>query len=132
MGYMCHHAIVVTCDSKLAVLAHAKAGEILAGGRNEGPVRRDWAQLLSPIIPGIVNSEDTFIVAPDGSKEGWDGSDEGERLRAVFVAWLDAQRYDDGSTSFKWALVQYGDDEHDNRVLRHSDDNRHRALLSSS
>jgi hypothetical protein len=60
-------------------------------------------------------------VAPDGSKEGWDNSNTGDEQRAELVAWLESQRYDDGSTSLDYAEVQFGDDDNDARILRCGD-----------
>jgi hypothetical protein len=115
MGYMRHHMIVVTgWDKKIIWEAHMKACEIFFqpshGGNSVG---------VTPIMTSPVNHYYTFFVPPDGSKEGWNDSYDGDENRAAFIKWLDQQRYEDGSTSLNWAEVQYGDDDRDNRVLRH-------------
>jgi hypothetical protein len=108
MGYMRHHAIVVTSyDEKLIELAHAAADELFP--------------YVSPISPPSVNRYRSFFVPPDGSKEGWEASDHGDEARAFFISALNSLRWDDGSTSIDWVEVQYGDDEGESIVVNHSD-----------
>lgn len=98
MGTISHHAIVVTATyGDYAERAHAKALGIF----NE--------RLVSPLSPGVVNGTRSFCVFPDGSKEGWDESADGDRKRDVFIEWLNLQRYCDGSTPYRWAEVNYGE-----------------------
>lgn len=105
MGYMVHHAILVTSwDTEKLDTAHQAAERIVHG-------------LVSPIVKGRINTENSFFVAPDGSKEGWDTSNEGDEQRAAFIAWLREQEWSDGSSPYAWALVQYGDDDGDQRVV---------------
>jgi hypothetical protein len=64
---------------------------------------------------------------PDGSKEGWDTSDEGDNARDEMVQWLRAQAYNDGSSPFSWVEVQYGDEcGKRTRTLRSSDTDQRR------
>jgi len=113
MGYMCHHTVIVTTwDAMRARVAHEKATEIFAPLGN----------LVTPIIESRINGYFTFAVAPDGSKEGWDESDRGDRCRADLIGWLEAQRYEDRSSPYDWAEVQYGDDERETIIVRHSDE----------
>ena len=127
MGYMCHHTIVVTGhydddgnvtrakpasfshDFDIRV-AHMKAMEIFKG------------QLVSPIIKGVANGYGSFFIAPDGSKEGWEPSDDHDDKREQFIKWLDTRRYEDQSSPFKWAELQFGDEGGDQRILRHSNE----------
>jgi hypothetical protein len=109
MGYMRHHAIIVTSwDKPLLKSAYAKANEL--------------GMLVTNIVEDTVNSYGSFLVAPDGSKEGWEESLLGETRRAMLIRWLDAQRYDDDSTMIDWVEVQYGDDEHQTLIVRDSDE----------
>lgn len=102
MGWMCHHTIVVTSwKEELLTEAHAKAVEL--------------GCTASPITPVGVNgyrSFAAFFVAPDGSKEGWDRSDIGDVQRLGLLAWMDQQRYEDGSTALDWVEVQFGEDDY--------------------
>ena len=118
MGYMRHHMIVVTSfDDPRIQEAHAKAMEIFSWG-NMGKVNPSIVG-VTPIFATPVNHYHTFFVPPDGSKEGWSASEDGDTGRALFIEWLESQRYEDLSSPFKWAEVQYGDEESDNRILRH-------------
>ena len=98
MGYMRHHAIVVTTWSEPHLIeAHAKASELLP-------------DLVSPIIDGIMNGYRSFFVAPDGSKEFWKDSNDCDAGRAAFVAWL-KERDGPDLGYLKWCEVFFGDDD---------------------
>jgi hypothetical protein len=108
MGYMRHHAIVVTgFDGKHVRRARDQA------------VRLDMC--VSDISSSPVNGYSSFCVFPDGSKEGWTDSHEGDARRDLLVEWMKS-RFDEGYLD--WAEVQYGDDDYDTRVVRHSDEGR--------
>lgn len=109
MGYMRHHAIIVTSSDK----------ESLATARG---VANGLFGTVSEIVPSITNGYASFLVAPDGSKDGWNDSELGDGARDAFVNWLDTQRFADGSTLLNWVEVQYGDDEGDTHVVRHSEE----------
>lgn len=109
MGYMRHHAIIVSSWSK----------DLLEQAHNEASSIFSW---VSPISPEAVNCYAAFFVPPDGSKEGWEESNAGDCRRDRFVTWLNSQRYEDGSTPFGWVEVQFCDDESIAKVTRHSDE----------
>lgn len=120
MGYMRHHAIVVTSWSKHIEQAHAKAHEVFDS--EDFPFWTPSADsLVSPIINSLTNGFSSFFIAPDGSKSGWDTSDIGNNRRGEYIAWLEDQRYDDLSSPFDWVEIQYGDDDKNTRVTRDSD-----------
>lgn len=103
---MRHHTIVVT-SWKLELLqeAHAKAVEL--GARDPEVVgSRLWQ--VSELTPESTNGYQSFFVAPDGSKEGWDTSDRGDRSRAILTDWLDEQ-----AGYLDWVEVSYGGDDYD-------------------
>lgn len=77
--------------------------------------------LVSAPVPARINGYSSLAVFPDGSKEGWNESDQGDMQRAAVIDYLRSLAYDDGSTAWEWALVQYGDDDHQSVVLDHSD-----------
>jgi hypothetical protein len=111
MGYMRHHAIIVSSfDGSLLATARQTALGIFAPCQVTG------------LVTGVVNQESSFMVGPDGSKEGWSDSYDGDNRRERFVTWLDANRYDDDSSALKWVEVQYGDDEGETRIVRDSDE----------
>jgi hypothetical protein len=118
MGYMCHHAVLVTSwDDKPIEEAHALAVELASEyGLHDS--------VVSPLSAVATNGYRSFAVFPDGSKEGWEHSHRGDGMRALLLAHLDSKRHSDGSSCFDWCLVQYGDDDGDNRMLRHEGDKR--------
>ena len=96
MGTIHHHAIVVTsCDKVVIEEAHKKASDILP--------------YVSDLSKPSTNGYQSFSVFPDGSKEYWSESDEGNEARAEFIRWLDSRAYDDGSNSIRYAHVSFGE-----------------------
>ena len=111
MGYMRHHAIVVSsCDDRLIEAAHKEAAAI----------GLDVTNIVGP----VVNGYRSFCVVPDGSKEGWSASDEGDANRAAFIEWCREQAFDDGSSLLEWVEVQFADDYLETAVLADSDEAR--------
>jgi len=99
MGYINHHAIIVTGDSypSAAVAlnaAHKKAKELLG-------------DLVSDVIAAKVNGYQSFFVAPDGSKEGWSESDEHDTRREYLLDFIDSLANGDGSNSVKYVEVSF-------------------------
>jgi hypothetical protein len=90
MGYIKHHAIVLTTweDIRPIVLKARELG----------------LDVLGPSF-SKVNGYATICIPPDGSKEGWTESDEGDRVRYEFKTWLLR------SVSYEWAEVAYGSDD---------------------
>lgn len=105
MGYMRHHAIVVTTWHDESINGAHKAAT-------------DLGMIVTPITPAAINGYRSFMVCPDGSKEGWTDSDQGDANRDAFVSWL--ERGGDSPPWCDWAEVQYGDEAQDQRVLRAS------------
>ena len=111
MGYMVHHAIIVTSEFEDAIeAAHGRAVELFEN--------------VSMIIPGTVNIQGSFFVPPDGSKEGWSVSCKGDHNREEFVEYLR------GDSGLSWAEVQYGDQEGDNKILNSDADHFWREGLA--
>lgn len=114
MGYMVHHAIIVTGvarenwmePGRLTIEdAHAKAMRLCECGVSAS---------VSPILGASINGYHTFIIGPDGSKAGWRDDQLGDMMRGAMVAWLSE------TSGFDWAEIQYGDEEGDDRVLTSS------------
>lgn len=118
MGYIRHHAIIVTgLDFEVTTpveQAHKEARRIFDGIAHV-------SEISSPV--DSVNGYITFMVAPDGSKEGWEASDAGDKARAEFLEVLRSPSYvyPDGSSGIDWVLVQFGDDELRTEVVDDSD-----------
>jgi hypothetical protein len=106
---MRHHAIVVTTglDSRIDT-ARQKAKEL--------------GMTVTGIADEVTNGYMSFLVAPDGSKEGWEESAAGDERRIAFKNWLRSQEYEDGSSPFAWVEVMYGDDNDEVAIV---DDDRH-------
>ena len=64
----------------------------------------------------MVNGSRSFLVAPDGSKEGWLESATGDAMRSEFVAYLRSLAYEDGSTPLSWVELSYGGDDDEVQV----------------
>jgi hypothetical protein len=107
MGYIRHHAIIVTCWS----------GESLGEAR-DAALRLGCA--VTNIPDEVVNGYVTFAIIPDGSKEGWAESDEGDTRRERFKDWLMVNLYEDGSSRYEWVEVVYGHDDHTAEVASHN------------
>jgi hypothetical protein len=61
---------------------------------------------VSGFVPSFINGYCSFLIGPDGSKEGWESSDEGESNRAQWIAWT--REID---LAVDWAHVSYGGDD---------------------
>ena len=98
MGYIKHHAIVITTWQedlvpKLLASARELDLEVLSSG------------------PTYINGYSTIIILPDGSKEGWEESDRGDSMRTLFKTRLQDFEYEDGSSPLEWVEVAYGSDD---------------------
>ena len=77
MGYIAHHAIIVTgWDAARVQVASVEA------------VRIFGEDMVSEILDSPINSYHTFFVAPDGSKEGWPESASADDKRSIFTQWI--------------------------------------------
>ena len=110
MGYMRHHAIIVTSwDKESITAAHQKAHELFENQNFLGVI-----SYITEITPEVTNGYRSFLISPDGSKEWWDTSDRGDHIRAKFIQWLVSQK----DNWCEYAEVQFGDEEGDDRLLR--------------
>lgn len=95
MDYMAHHAIILTSFSVGHInQAYAKAMAIFD------------SNMVSNIITGIINTQYTFMIGPDGSEEGWEESDSHDNKREEFKEWLLNQ-----NLFTQWAEVLIMDDD---------------------
>lgn len=105
MGYFRHHAILVTDIRKAPVEhLHLLASTLLSEEETLSTT------MLSEINCSPVNGFYSFVVFPDGSKEGWEESNAGDEFRATFVEHL-------RETYVDWCLIQYGDEEGQNYMV---------------
>ena len=121
---MCHSVLVAIASGygDFIIEAHAVATALF---RSEVIQRdtysADKAAMVSPILLAPINGHRSFFIAPDGSKEGWDISKNGNTARAKFREYLRSLEYADGSTPLKWVEVQYGDDDLVTAIIDDSD-----------
>lgn len=107
MGYIRHHAIVLTgYDRPHVEAARAEAERI--------------GMAVSEIVESPTNRYLSVMVAPDGSKEGWEASALGDTQRDVFVEWLRSLNKD--GVWIDWAELFYGDDGGSCQIVRYSGD----------
>lgn len=98
MGYIRHHTIVVTGYVENLSKAHQLAKEI-------------FGSLVSEIIQSNVNGYESFFVAPDGSKEGWEESDNGDKNRQKFI---------DEVADVDYVELFFGDDNGESKIENHT------------
>lgn len=79
MGYIEHNAVVVVCFD----CPPEKPAPDVEGFRATLP--DEFARLLIGPITAAVNGDLTYCFLPDGSKEGWTTSNEGDEYRRSFV-----------------------------------------------
>jgi hypothetical protein len=92
MGCTIHNAIIVSASGVLNRADEARQ------------VALEFGLQASEVITSPVNGIKTFFIAPDGSKEGWAESDDGDVKRAKFKDWLRDRFYE-------WVEVSYGTDQ---------------------
>ena len=122
MGYIKHNAVVVTgWNEEHMNQAREKAVELFEKfTEEEGVVPPYGSKLISPIIGGLVNSQLSFFIAPDGSKEGWTTSDNCNYAREAFLDWLR-----DSYIFCEYIEVRFGgDDEYESIVRSNEIDSR--------
>lgn len=103
MGYIRHHAIIVT-------LCYHDPKPLL------DEIERIFGH-RPDVVSAELNDYKTVFVGPDGSKEGWSDSHRGDERRAALLTWIRAQSYEDGSNPYSWVELQYGDERGEDRVL---------------
>lgn len=105
MGYIKNHSIIVTSHFKDCInKAHEAAISIFKElnidyhGKNE--------ELVTEIFEGKVNTQYTFFIVPDGSKEGWGFSERCDKAREDFCAWMESNQ-----CSCDYVEVTFGGDD---------------------
>jgi len=108
MGHIRNHSIIVEANYGDHIQnAHTKASAIFP--------------YVSPISSEVVNGSRSFFIPPDGSKERWEESHEGDARREEFKKWLREQAYEDGSSPISWVEVWFGGGDRDAKIVSHGD-----------
>lgn len=63
---------------------------------------------VSEVVESPVNGYQSFLIAPDGSKEGWADSDKGEAAREAWTMWARSSRL-----YLDWVHINYGGDDNE-------------------
>ena len=102
MGYIKHNAMVLTSwEGGHIQQAHKAANEILGD------------EIVSDLVGPLANGQRSFFIAPDGSKEGWQESDDYDSKRNAFIAWLKEK-----NLYVEWVHLSIGsDNEEDTEIL---------------
>jgi hypothetical protein len=114
MGFIKHHAIIVTCwRTKDIKEARGKAVEIFNKfcTQERGPA---GCIVVGEITEALINVQKTFLIAPDGSFEGREESDQADRARRNFLNWLDSTP----ENHCEFAEVTFGGSDIKRNVLR--------------
>jgi hypothetical protein len=119
MGYIKHNAIIVIGWQDDKVLeSRNKAIQIFDEYFSDEPIVKPYgSKLVSEIIPGLTNGQSSFFIAPDGSKEGWETSQNGDRAREEFCKWLDS----DPDNYCDYIEVRFGGDDSREMIVRSKD-----------
>jgi len=64
------------------------------------------------IVKGMINSQSSFFIAPDGSKEGWETSQECDEMREQFAEWLKEK-----GRRCEYVEVRFGGDDDDDYIV---------------
>ena len=109
------HAIIVSADFDEIEAAHKEACAIFEAPHVDGTT---FGGIVSSLTDEAVNGYRSFLVAPDGSKEGWPTSKLFDERRDEFVEWMRSNE----ALCLDWVEVQFGDDDGKTLIVRHSDD----------
>lgn len=121
MGYIAHHAVVITFNDYLLSEQYVNRDRSPGSINEHDPMMPDldgfraslpagWQRLLVGPIPSMANGDLTVFFAPDGSKEGWDTSDEGDRIRAALIELF-------ANTPCDVVEIRFGGDDPDRATL---------------
>lgn len=98
MGYLRNHVIIVNSFSKEDIeKVHNKAMEL-------------FPELTTELKETPVNSDYSFAILPDGSKEGWSESDDYDSKRNIFKKFIKTFDYEDGSNPLKVVQVWFDEE----------------------
>ncbi|MBY0424381.1 MAG: hypothetical protein K2Q22_01990 [Cytophagales bacterium] len=112
-----HHAIIVTSNDRERIeLVRKKAIELytLTMEANNGK------SLVGPLTIGLINNFYTFLIAPDGSKEGYDTSDDGDIVREKICTYIDSLKDINNYNPISYIEVYFGTDHGTAAVVRHN------------
>jgi len=110
MGYTRHNAIIVTAAGYALDGQFGITAPDIDSFRQSLPEK--WQRLIIGPVQSIINDYRSFVFLPDGSKEGWEDSELGDKYRERFLD-LFSFAYDNGSSPYDVLVVdaRFGGDE---------------------
>lgn len=106
MGHIIHHAICITsCLKEYMDNLHIF-------------LTQENIPHTDPIFSPINRYKSIFII-PDGSKSGWDASDDGDKNRQKVKDYMKSKRFSDESSPFEWVEVSYSSDDDKAKLVDH-------------
>lgn len=109
-----HHSIIVTVNDKGTLEElRKKISEVYVKNMEA----KNGFLLISPTIPSLINNFFSFFIAPDGSKEGYDASDDADRVRKLVIELLKKYQPKDSNVIVNFVELSYGDDNEASKVL---------------
>lgn len=105
MGYMRNQCLIVSSSNKEhAKLARDHLLELCPKHQTDYPLSFD--RLVTPLMPHMANGGACFMFGVDGSKEGWETSDQWDAIRDAFIAYTKTN-----AIYLDWAVVVLGGDD---------------------
>lgn len=114
MGYIKHDTVIVVVSDYV----YSNPGWMPDVEAFKESLPEGWRHLIVGPVSGLTNGYDTYVFLPDGSKEGWDTSDEGDAHRSAFID-LFQVGYSDKSSPFDITIVRHGGDDENENTARH-------------
>lgn len=102
MGYVRHDAVIVTTEGY-------REGGLPDIEAFKQTLPEEWRRLVIGPVESAVNGTFSYAFLPDGSKEGWGTSNDGDRYRQQFRE-LFRTAYEDGSSADDVVTVAFGAD----------------------
>jgi len=102
MGVIRHHAMVITFCDELEVKQIRKFAKEIGCS-------------VTKVKESTANTYYSFAILPDGSKEGWDESNDGDERRAKVIEYLQEK-----NKTIDWVEVEFGGNSDAATVISHS------------
>ena len=112
-----HHTILVTSHDENSLSLIRNEIAVIFSLYMEA---KNGHQLISPIVPSLINKFCSFFIAPDGSKEGYDASEDGNIIRKKILEFLNSLNDSDGEHIVKFVELCYGTENGEAMILNHN------------
>lgn len=112
-----HHSIIVTSGDREKIEWVRQQAILFYQQTMEA---KNGKALVSPISLGLINNFYSFYIIPDGSKEGYDISEDGDMVREKICLAIESLKGPDGTNPVNYVEVYFGADEGTAGVIRHN------------